>query len=616
MTSLTPKEIKDNQVNILTDTISSAILVDNLPEEENKKVLDLLEHQVKSQSEDLICDSAIGLSKVIINVRKRNFKDGEKIIRMLDKYIQRSINQIEEIKTLVADNYLSPEKYFQSFASQLKAVCQTFNKLDENIDTAKFINVLEVEFDDLDLEYKKSKKMIQDTLKKCVEKSRSYTYRSFQKGWDYSVFMLKGLWNLKYRLWFLGRALYSVIDLVVIPGDLEYSFAGILRVAGAVCIAFATDPILLARGQRMIIDVFGFVIHKIINFITVGFFDTIFRVESFTNTRFYKILYYIAHYYMRTSTKFLQEILKYICFLMTNVYPIWQSGADLSNIVKEEILILSKKILDAGLNGLNVLGNVLVNLPSETYNVIVNSYASAKNVLETVWDTIKCFGLSIVGGSCTTEQTTNTFNTTIVKDKMEKLLKSNKFSMNEPLTIPINITENLVSGKGSALVPQTKSYYFTKAITSLIPQNETAITIPQENMKQFTSTLKEAIKILPAQDSAAIISTIAKVADEKDGPIIVNAILEASKDAAGEKLKENIDEFGERLTKIFTTEKQPETDGLNYQKILETTKFERLYKAAKSIGTTDALIKEDIVAYLYILTILSIFFSFVKPLFG
>ena len=321
-------------------------------------------------------------------------------------------------------------------------------------------------------------------------------------------------------------------------------------------------------------------------------------------------------YYMLTSTKFLQEILKYICFLMTNVYPIWQSGADLGNIVKIEIEELAKKILEEGLNGLKVVGNILVNLPSETYNVVVNSYAPAKNVLETVWDAIKCFSLSVVGGTCTTGEIPNTFNTTIVKDKMENLLKTNKFSMNEPLTIPINFTENVASGKGTALIQQTKSFYFTKAVTSLIPKNETAITIPQENIQEFTSTLKTAIKILPAQDSAAIISTIVKVADENDGPMIVNAIIEASKDAAGEKLKENIDEFGEKLTKIFTTDKDPESDGLNYQKILETTKFERLYKAAKSIGTTEALVKEDIVSYLYILTILSIIFSFFKPLFG
>jgi hypothetical protein len=612
MTSLTPKEIKENQVNILTNTISSAILVENLPEEQNKKILDLLEHQVKSQSDDIICDSAIGLAKVIINIRKRNMKDGEIVIRKLDKYIQRSINQIEEIKKLVTDNYLAPEKYFKSIADQLRAVCETFNKLDENINTAKFINVLEVEFDDLDMEYQKSKKMIEETLKKCVDKSRSYTYRAFQNGWDYSVFILKGLWNLKYRLWFLGRVLYSVMNLVVIPGDLELSFVGILRIAGAVCIAFATDPILLARGQRMIIDFFAYIGYGGLNFITVGFFGFLFNRFA----RFHKILYYITHYYMLTSTKFLQDILKYICVLMTNVYPIWKSGKDLGNIVWVEITELAQNILEAGLNGLNILGNVLVNLPSETYNVIMNSYASAKNVLETVWDSIKCFGLYFVGGTCTTEEIPNTFNTTIVKDKMEKLLKTNKFSMNEPISIPIQITENITSGKGSALVQQTKSYYFKKAITSLIPQNETAITIPRENIQQFTSTLKEAIKILPAQDSAAILTTIAKVADETDGPVIINAIIEASKDAASEKLKENIDEFGEKLGKIFTTEEGPDSEGLNYQKVLETTKFERLYKAAKSIGTTEPLIKEDIVSFLYILTILSIVFSFFKPLFG
>ena len=55
---------------------------------------------------------------------------------------------------------------------------------------------------------------------------------------------------------------------------------------------------------------------------------------------------------------------------------------------------------------------------------------------------------------------------------------------------------------------------------------------------------------------------------------------------------------------------------MNYQKILETTKFERLYKAAKSIGTTETFIKEDIVSFLYIPTIISIMFSFFKPLFG
>lgn len=615
MTSLTSREIRENQVDILTDTISSAILVDKLPEKENKKILDLLEHQVQSQSEDLICDSAIGLSKVIINIRKRNIKDGENIIRMIDKYIQRSINQIEEIKTLVKDNYLSPEKYFKSFAAQLKAVCETFNNIDENIDTAKFINILETEFEYLDVEYIKSKKMIQDTLKKCVEKSRSYSYRAFEKGWDYSIFILKGLWNLKYRLWFLGRVLYSVIDLVVIPGDLELSFAGILRIAGAVCIAFASDPILLARGQRMIIDVFGFVAFQIFKIITFPFF-AIFNVESLFNTRIFKIVYYIGHYYMLTSTKFLQSILKYICVLMTNVYPIWQSGADLGNLVKAEILEVAKNIVEAGLNGLNVLGNFLVNIPSETYNVIVNTYASAKNVLETVWDTIKCFGLFVTGNSCNTEEIPNSFNTTIVRDKMEKLLKTNKFSINETISIPVNITQNVTSEKGAALVQQTKSYYFTKAITSLIPQNETAITIPEANIQQFTSTLKEAIKILPVQDSAAILSTIAKVADEKDGPIIVKAIVDASKDAASEKLKENIEQFGEKVTKIFSTEKVTDVEGLNYQKILETTKFERLYKTAKSIGTTETFIKEDIVSFLYILTILSIAFSFFKPLFG
>jgi hypothetical protein len=608
--SLSIKEIKENQENILTDMTSSLVTIKYLPPEQIKNNLDLMLHQTKIQNEDIICDSIAELSKVIIKIHSKYPEKGKKILKFLDTNIQDFINKIELLNKKIEEYYLSPEVYLQGCKTQLISICYSLKQLDKNTNFETLRKSLEVQFKLFNDEYEKAIKVVDMMEKKC----KKYSYQSFRNGLDNSFFILKGLWSMKYYLWFLARILYSVNKLVIIPGDLELSFAGILRIAAAVCIAFATDPILLARGQRMIIDFFGMIAFKIFTMPLNMFVN----MKKFFNNRFFDILYYVSHYYILSSTTFLQGILRYICIIITNTYTLINSGI-LINEVIDEIKKTADALFQSGLNGLMVLGNFLINLPSASYNFILNQFAGTQGIIESVWQNISCFlGTKILGLSTCGENIENKTEIIIETENIGKRMRATLQSGKIQLSDRMNIQTAEVN---SAIAQKLDAYgHFEKAVNALIPKQEGGGALIIGDIKEFSSTLKDAIKVLPVEQSGQVLATMVKIADEKDGPIIVQGVVDAAREAVKEKIEEEIKNIQDKFLKVFDildTEKiDIETDGVSYQKLLKTLKFSELDKEARLIGANNSVTSEYLVSFIYIITVISLLFSFFKPLFG
>ena len=165
--SLSIKEIKENQENILTDMTSSLVTIKYLPPEQIKNNLDLMLHQTKIQNEDIICDSIAELSKVIIKIHSKYPEKGKKILKFLDTNIQDFINKIELLNKKIEEYYLSPEVYLQGCKTQLISICYSLKQLDENTNFETLRKSLEVQFKLFNDEYEKAIKVVDMMEKKC-----------------------------------------------------------------------------------------------------------------------------------------------------------------------------------------------------------------------------------------------------------------------------------------------------------------------------------------------------------------------------------------------------------------------------------------------------------------
>lgn len=575
--------VNENKTEILTDLVSSTIGIETLPVKAKENVLSLLADETKDMHEELICNSITRVSLIIIDIKKKDDVGAKDTIVLLGDLIAKSIDQVGELKKLIYENYLDPEKYLESYAKQLKAICNTFNNYERDIDLNKFRELLKYEFSSLDDEYTISKKKIEKVINACTPVK--YTYSGFKNGLRSCFFILKGLWSMKYYLWILGRILYSTTTLVIIPGDLEFSLAGLLRIAGAVCIAFATDPILLGRAQRMIIDLFGKITFFLFTFPLRPFID----FDKMLNTRLANIFYYIAHYFMLSSTTFLKNILSYVCVIITSVYPTWTSGQTILNKVASDIMNTANDIIVAGANGLFVLLNFIYHLPSNTFNYIYNTFSQSSTILSDAWYAISCHGIKFIGGKCDKD---------FVPPDLFNLFDRVKTAVSRTF---VEQPSQLVTTKD---ITPTYENYREFAIAML--KDEKALTT--QNLSNLPQFLVSAFNQLTPKESSALLIELQQFVDPKHSSEFIEAVTVSGVSAAYVNVVQKLEGTAEKIKETI--------EGDIFENALKTTKFDTLYKEAKTIGEKDSLLTQDIVGYLYILSILGIIFSFYFPIFG
>lgn len=574
--------VNEKKTEILSELVSSTIGIETLSVKAKENILNLLTDETKDMSLELICNSITNISLILIDLKEKDNDGVRNTIVLLNELISKSIDQVVELKKLVYENYLDPEKYLESYARQLKTICNTFNKYQRNIDLNKFRELLRYEFSSLEEEYMISKKKIEKVINACTPVK--YTYSGFNNGLRSCFFILKGLWSMKYYLWILGRILYSTTTLVIIPGDLEFSLTGLLRIAGAVCIAFATDPILLGRAQRMIIDLFGKITFFLFTFPLRPFVD----FNKILNTRLANIFYYIAHYFMLSSTTFLKNILSYVCVIITSVYPTWTSGQTILNKVAKDIMNTANDIIVAGANGLFVLLNFIYHLPSNTFNYIYNTFTQSSTILSDAWYSISCHGIKFIGGKCDED---------FVPPDLSNLFDRVKRAVSS--TFAEQPSQLATTG-----IAPTYENYREFAITML--KDEKALTT--QNLSNLPQFLVSAFNQLSPKESSALLIELQQFVDPNHSSEFIEAVTVSGVSAAYVNVVQKLEGTAEKIKETI--------EGDIFENALKTTKFDTLYKEAKTISQKESLLTQDIVGYLYILSILGIIFSYFFPIFG